>query len=80
MSRATLAVEFLQDNQAATLGELLSVAERVICQMVDFLKDSTSLPVHEAFLRRVARRSARRSPPVVQQGRRTSLMGSPEVP
>jgi hypothetical protein len=39
----------------------LIVAERVIRQKVDFLKDLTQLPVHEAFLRRVARRSARRA-------------------
>ncbi|MBO9124928.1 MULTISPECIES: SIR2 family protein [unclassified Rhizobium] len=61
MSRATLAVEFLQKDTAAALKELLTVAESVIRQKVDFLKGSTLLPVHEAFLRRVARRSARRA-------------------
>jgi len=61
MSRATLAVDFLPGAQGSALKELLVVAERVIRQKVDFLKDSTQLPVHEAFLRRVARRSARRA-------------------
>lgn len=61
MSRATVASEFLSGGNAAEIGKLLSVAEDTIRKQVDFMKDSIELPVHESFLRRVARRSARRA-------------------
>lgn len=61
MSRATVASEFLSGKDAVAIGSLLTTAEDIIRNKVDFMKDSIDLPVHEAFLRRVARRSARRA-------------------
>ncbi|TAW73038.1 SIR2 family protein [Rhizobium ruizarguesonis] len=61
MSRATMASEFLPDDDAKTIQKLLTVAEDIIRDEVDFMEDSIGVPVHEAFLRRVARRSSRRA-------------------
>lgn len=61
MSRATVAAEFLSGDDAKKMKELLDIAEGIIRQRVGFMKDSIAVPVHEAFLRRVARRSARRA-------------------
>lgn len=61
MSRATVASEFLTGEDAATIRRLLASAEDTIRDEVDFMDDSIQLPVHEAFLRRVARRSSRRA-------------------
>ncbi|RMI22759.1 SIR2 family protein [Sinorhizobium meliloti] len=61
MSRATTAAEFLPGNDAKTLRKLVSTAEDIIRDEVDFMDDAIDLPVHEAFLRRVARRSSRRA-------------------
>ncbi len=61
MSRATTAADFLPDEDAAKVRVLLDIAEGIIRDEVDFMEDSTVVPVHEAFLRRVARRSARRA-------------------
>jgi hypothetical protein len=61
MSRATTAADFLPKEDAAKVRVLLDIAEGIICDEVDFMDDSIAVPVHEAFLRRVARRSARRA-------------------
>ncbi|CDZ35567.1 SIR2-like domain protein [Neorhizobium galegae bv. officinalis] len=61
MSRATVAAEFLSGNDAKKIKALLEIAEGIIREQVGFMKDSIAVPVHEAFLRRVARRSARRA-------------------
>ncbi|MGH6774419.1 SIR2 family protein [Brucella tritici] len=61
MSRATTAAEFLPDADATKVRTLLDIAESVIRDEVDFMEDKIEVPVHEAFLRRVARRSARRA-------------------
>lgn len=61
MSRATVAAEFLSGEDATTIKALLKIAENIIRDNVGFMKDTLQLPVHEAFLRRVARRSARRA-------------------
>lgn len=61
MSRATMATEFLPEKDAQTTIKLLSIAEGIIRDEVDFMDDTIDVPVHEAFLRRVARRSSRRA-------------------
>lgn len=61
MSRATMAAEFLPDTEARRARTLLSVAEGIIRDEVDFIEDDVEVPIHEAFLRRVARRSSRRA-------------------
>lgn len=61
LSRAKVASDFLLGSQAEEISELLTVAEGVIRDKVDFLTSDTDLSKHESFLRRVARRSARRS-------------------
>ncbi|ESY03372.1 hypothetical protein X753_19850 [Mesorhizobium sp. LNJC399B00] len=61
LSRAKIASEILTSDDAKLAEELLQEAESAIRSKVDFLKDDTDLSVHEAFLRRVARRSPRRS-------------------
>ncbi|WP_315724789.1 MULTISPECIES: SIR2 family protein [unclassified Bradyrhizobium] len=61
LSRAKVASDFLLASQAAEVSDLLAIAEGVIRDKVDFLSSDTDLSKHEAFLRRVARRSARRS-------------------
>ncbi|MHC2332835.1 SIR2 family protein [Bradyrhizobium sp. USDA 4454] len=61
LSRAKVASDFLLGSQATEISDLLAVAEGVIRDKVDFLSSDTDLSKHEAFLRRVARRSARRS-------------------
>ncbi len=61
MSRATIAAGFLADAEAKRIQTYLAEAEEVIRTAVDFMADEVKLTVHESFLRRVARRSARRS-------------------
>ncbi|RVO80118.1 SIR2 family protein [Sinorhizobium meliloti] len=61
MSRATIAAGFLADAEAKRIQTYLAEAEEVIRTAVDFMADEVDLTVHESFLRRVARRSARRS-------------------
>lgn len=61
MSRATVAAGFLATGEATRIESYLAEAEEVIRNAVDFMKDDVDLTVHESFLRRVARRSSRRS-------------------
>jgi hypothetical protein len=61
MSRATTAADFLPENEAKKVRILLDIAEGIIREEVGFMEDSVDVPVHEAFLRRVARRSTRRA-------------------
>ncbi|MDR9782143.1 SIR2 family protein [Rhizobium redzepovicii] len=61
MSRATVASEFLGGDDAKIIQRLSTIAEDTIRDEVNFMDDSIALPVHEAFLRRVARRSSRRA-------------------
>ncbi|WP_296022144.1 SIR2 family protein [uncultured Agrobacterium sp.] len=61
MSRATVAIGFLADAEAKRIEAYLTEAEGVIRKAVDFMVNDIELTVHESFLRRVARRSARRS-------------------
>lgn len=61
LSRAKVAADFIGGDDADLQASLLSLAETVICDAVDFLTPTTDLETHSSFLRRVARRSARRS-------------------
>lgn len=61
MSRATVAAGFLGDIEAGRIESYLAEAEGVIREAVDFMAEDIELAIHESFLRRVARRSARRS-------------------
>ena len=61
LSRLKIATEFLGDIESARADTILGYAESVIRDKVDFLSDEISLSVHEAFLRRVGRRSSRQS-------------------
>ncbi|MEH3092648.1 MAG: SIR2 family protein [Agrobacterium cavarae] len=61
MSRATIAAGFLTAHEATRIESYLAEAEEVIRSAVDFMDDDVDLTVHESFLRRVARRSSRRS-------------------
>ena len=61
MSRATVAAGFLTADVAKRIEGYLAEAEEVIRNAVDFMKDDVELTVHQSFLRRVARRSSRRS-------------------
>jgi hypothetical protein len=61
LSRAKVAVDFLHGDSAAHVADFLELAEDVIRKEVDFLSTETDLPVHDAFLRRIARRSSRRA-------------------
>jgi hypothetical protein len=61
LSRAKVAVDFLEGDAAKHVADLLQLAEDVIRREVDFLSADTDLSVHSAFLRRIARRSSRRA-------------------
>ncbi|TBZ79685.1 SIR2 family protein [Rhizobium leguminosarum] len=61
MSRATVAAGFLAPDEAGRIESYVTEAEEVIRSAVDFMEDDVDLGVHESFLRRVARRSSRRS-------------------
>lgn len=61
LSRAKVAVDFLVDDSAKHVAEFLELAENVIRTEVDFVSPGIDLPVHNAFLRRIARRSSRRA-------------------
>ncbi|WP_427146051.1 SIR2 family protein [Rhizobium leguminosarum] len=61
VSRATVAASFLGVAEAERIESYLTEAEGVIRAAVDFMTEDVELSVHESFLRRVARRSARRT-------------------
>lgn len=61
LSRCRLAEGFLDGAELQRLQEFISLAERNIKEKVDFVKPEQPLPVHLEFLRRVARRSNRKS-------------------
>jgi len=61
LSRAKTASEFLPDADSKLEALLLEEAEKVIRSAVNFIVPGTDLSVHEVFLRRIARRTARRS-------------------
>ena len=61
LSRAKVAADFLRGDPATHVAEFLELAEDVIRKEVDFLSIDTDLSIHDAFLRRIARRSSRRA-------------------
>lgn len=61
LSRAKVAVDFVGGNDGQLQASLLAIAEEVICDAVDFLTPATDLETHSSFLRRIARRPARKS-------------------
>ena len=60
LSRCKLYQMFRKDEDSLKIGQFIESAEATIRNTVDFIKQDTRLPVHEAFLRRIARRSVRR--------------------
>ncbi|WP_043009054.1 SIR2 family protein [Comamonas testosteroni] len=61
LSRCRLAEDFLEGDELNSLKRFISIAETDIKGKVDFLKAEQALPTHLEFLRRVARRSNRKS-------------------
>lgn len=60
LSRAKTAESFETGDKRDKIRRFVSDAERIIRQKVDFLDHNEELPLHETFLRRLARRSIRR--------------------
>ncbi|MDE0421612.1 MAG: SIR2 family protein [Gammaproteobacteria bacterium] len=60
LSRAKLCEAFEEGENLTTIKEFIRRAEGTIRREVDFVSPGTELPLHEAFLRRLGRRSARR--------------------
>lgn len=60
LSRSKVAESFESGANAQKITRFVKDAEKVIREKVDFLEPSEELPVHESFLRRLARRSVRR--------------------
>ena len=60
LSRAKLCEAFEEGKNLDAIREFIERAEGTIRREVDFISSGTALPLHEAFLRRLARRSARR--------------------
>lgn len=60
LSRAKIAESFEADEAQRQIQRFITDAERIIREKVDFLELNEQLPLHESFLRRLARRSVRR--------------------
>lgn len=60
LSRAKIAESFETDEAQVQIRRFITDAERIIREKVDFLEPNEQLPLHESFLRRLARRSVRR--------------------
>ena len=58
LSACKVAENFLRDHELKRLQEFIPLAEKEIRAAVNFLKNTDSLPVHGAFLQRIARRSS----------------------
>lgn len=63
LSKCKGALDFLPENDAnyALIKQFIGVAEKVIKSLVSFVDDETILRDHAHFLRKIARRSARKS-------------------
>lgn len=61
LSRCRLAESFLEDDKLKQVQDFISIAESDIRAKVDFLRANVQLDSHLEFLRRVARRSNRKS-------------------
>ncbi|MET4675867.1 MULTISPECIES: SIR2 family protein [unclassified Luteibacter] len=60
LSRCRLAEAFFLDEKKARVSTFVAFAERTIASATDFIATNQNLPVHEQFLRRLARRSSRK--------------------
>lgn len=60
LSRCKMSESFLEGTDLTTITKFINDAERTIRTKVDFIRGDDTLPVHESFLRRLARRSIRR--------------------
>ncbi|WP_170760728.1 SIR2 family protein [Ruegeria lacuscaerulensis] len=60
LSRAKIAESFEAGEEQEKISRFIADAERIIRGKVDFLDSNEQLPLHESFLRRLARRSVRR--------------------
>lgn len=60
LSRAKIAESFEIGDAQEKIRRFIADAERIIREKVDFLEVNEQLPLHESFLRRLARRSVRR--------------------
>ena len=61
LSACKIAENFLRDEELKQLQAFIQLAETEIRTAVNFLKSADSLPVHGAFLQRIARRSSGKS-------------------
>lgn len=60
LSRCKISESFEDGDNLTKIRTFIADAERIIREKVDFLDPNEALPVHESFLRRLARRSVRR--------------------
>ena len=60
LSRCKMSQSFVEGNELIKIRKFVEEAEKIIREKVDFLEVDEALPVHESFLRRLARRSRRR--------------------
>jgi len=60
LSRSKISESFESDENIQNIRRFINDAEKIIREKVDFLEPNEELPVHESFLRRLARRSVRR--------------------
>jgi hypothetical protein len=60
LSRCRLAEAFFTDDDQARISAFVTLAEREIVNATNFVSPNHPLPVHEQFLRRLARRSNRK--------------------
>jgi len=60
LSRCKMAESFETGDSRDKISQFIADAERIIREKVDFLAADEQLPLHESFLRRLARRSTRR--------------------
>ena len=61
LSRCRLAESFIEGDDLFALQNATKAAEKVVYKSVDFLEPNHDLPIHTEFLRRIARRSNRKS-------------------
>ena len=60
LSRSKTAESFDSGENVQKIRRFIDDAEKIIREKVDFLEPNEELPIHESFLRRLARRSVRR--------------------
>lgn len=58
LSACKIAENFLRDSELKNLQDFIALAEKEIRRAVNFLTRTDTLPVHSAFLKKIARRSS----------------------